>query len=154
VFFILHFGLFYIVQLTFLNAFATGFGDGFPGQSSFFPNPLTFFTAALGNQGTYILLSILAMQLFSLFYGFFFKKEYKVMTCAKQGMQPYGRIFVQQFVVIIGGFFIIIIQHAMVLSILLVLFKTFIDLFIFRRMDSKMMEKLARESDPYGGYQS
>lgn len=154
IFFIFHFGLFYFVQLVFLNVLATGFGSGFPAQSSFFPNPFTFFPAALGKQGVYIILTILAVQFFSFFYSFLIREEYKVTSCTRQGMQPYGRILVQQFVVIIGSFFIIIIQHAIVFSILLVLFKTFIDLYIFRRMDNKMADQPAKESDPFGSNHS
>ena len=40
-------------------------------------------------------MAILVMQLFALVYTFWLRGEYKVMNCLTQGMQPYGRIFLQ-----------------------------------------------------------
>lgn len=141
-FFILHFSIFYFVQLGILIGSAEMMDRNFPGGGSFIPNPVSFFSAALGDQGEYILTAILVMQLFALVYTFWLRGEYKVMNCLTQGMQPYGRIFLQQFVVLIGGFFIIVIQHAVVFSIILVVLKTFIDAWMQNKQAQKLLRKI------------
>jgi len=141
-FFIMHFSIFYFVQLGLLIGSASMTDRDFPGNEGFFPNPYTFFRAALADQGAYILAGILAVQLFSLIYSFIIKGEYKVMNCITQGMQPYGRIILQQFVVLIGGFMIIIFQSAMVFSILLIILKTFIDAWAQNKHNKNILRKL------------
>jgi hypothetical protein len=152
IFFIFHFGFFYMVQLTFLAGMADISGRRIAGSSGFFPNPVTFFKSALGEQGAYILLSILLVQLFILVYSFLIKKEYRVMNCTTQGMQPYGRIIVQQMVVLIGSFFIIIVRDPAVLSILLIVIKTFIDIYAQKKFDVNMLrqiqDKMSSDTNP------
>lgn len=135
IFFILHFGIFYFVQLFMIISAGDMFNKGFPASESFFPNPFDFFRAALGDQFHIVALSIIAMQLFYLIYGFLMKGEYKVTNCLVQGMQPYGRIIVQQFVVLIGGFFIIIFNSLGVFSVLLIVIKTLTDLYSQKRQE-------------------
>jgi hypothetical protein len=143
VFFIMHFSIFYFVQLGILIGTADTMDRSFPGGDSFIPDPLVFFRAALGEEGKYILLAILVTQLFALVYSFIFKGEYRMMNCLTQGMQPYGRIFMQQFVVLLGGFVIIIFQNAVVFSVLLIIFKTFIDAWSQNKHNVRMLMKLA-----------
>jgi hypothetical protein len=69
----------------------------------------------------------------------------EAMNCLTQGMQPYGRIFMQQFVVLLGGFVIIIFQNAVVFSVLLIIFKTFIDAWSQNKHNVKMLMKLAEK---------
>jgi hypothetical protein len=137
IFFILHFSVFYFVQLFMIMSFGGRMDNGFQASDSFIPNPLDFFRAALGDQLLIVTLSIVAMQLFYLIYGFLIKGEYKVMNCLVQGMQPYGRIFVQQFVVLIGGFFIIIFNSVGVFSVILILIKTLTDLYSQKRHEDR-----------------
>ena len=139
VFFIFHFGLFYFVQLTFVVVMIGSRGGG---ESSFIPDPVRFFGATLGEQGLYIFLTLLAYQLFSLLHTFLLKGEYKERSVMAQGMQPYGRIIIQQFVVLIGGFFIILFNGALVLSLLLIIIKTFVDIYAQKYMDAAMMKQL------------
>jgi hypothetical protein len=133
IFFILHFSIFYFVQLFLIMSVGGRMDNGFQASDSFIPNPLEFFRADLGDQFLIVTLSIVAMQLFYLIYGFLIKGEYKVTNCLVQGMRPYGRIFVQQFVVLIGGFFIIIFNSVGVFSVVLILIKTLIDLYSQKR---------------------
>jgi hypothetical protein len=146
VFFIMHFSIFYFVQLGIMIGSADQLDKSFPGSTSFFPNPFHFFRAALGEEGVYIFLAILMMQLFTLVYSFLIRGEYKVMNCLTQGMQPYGRIILQQFVVLLGGFVIIIIQNAAVFSIMLIIIKTFIDVWAQNRQNLKILRRLEEAS--------
>jgi hypothetical protein len=143
VFFILHFSIFYFVQLGLLVGVAEGLDDSFPGKSSFIPNPFAFFKASLGEQGMYAMISIILMQLFSLIYSFIYKGEYKVTNCMVQAMQPYGRVILQQLVVLLGGFFIILIHSTAIFSCLLIIIKTFVDLYAQKRHDVNIQRKMA-----------
>lgn len=145
-FFIMHFGIFYFVQLGLLIGSANMTDRDFPGNEGFFPNPYTFFRAALSDQGAYILAGILVVQVFSLVYSFLIKGEYKVMNCISQGIQPYGRIILQQFVVLIGGFMIIIFQSAMVFSVLLIILKTFIDAWAQNKHNRALLRKMIEKA--------
>jgi hypothetical protein len=128
-FFIVHFGIFYFVQLALILGSGSGIDSDFPVKGGLVPNPLQFFKLTLGTEGRYIVLGIILMQLFVFIYAFLIKGEVRSRSLQYQMMEPYGRILVQQFVVIIGGFFIIFLGDAMAFSILLVIFKTLLDLF-------------------------
>jgi len=128
-FFIVHFGIFYFVQLVLILGFGSGLDSSFPVRSGMIPNPIEFFKVTLGEEGRIIVLGILAAQLFYYFYQFIAKGEYRSRAVEVQMMMPYGRILVQQFLVIIGGFFIMVFRTPIVYSILLIIFKTILDLF-------------------------
>jgi hypothetical protein len=49
----------------------------------------------------------------------------------------------QQFVVLIGGFFIIIVHNVAVYSCLLIIIKTFVDIYALKRHDTKMLKRMA-----------
>lgn len=142
IFFILHFSIFYFVQFGLLVGTAEGLDDSFPGESSFIPNPFSFFKASLGEQGMITMGAIIFLQLFSLIYSFLLKGEYKVTNCMVQAIQPYGRIILQQFVVLIGGFFIIIIHNTAVFSCILIIIKTFVDIYAQRRHETNLVKRL------------
>jgi hypothetical protein len=143
VFFIMHFSIFYFVQLGMLAGASSDLADPFPGSNSFIPNPFVFFRDALGKEGLYAMIPIIMMQLFALLYSFVYKGEYKVTNCVVQAVQPYGRIMLQQFVVLIGGFFIIIFRNTAVFSIILIVIKTFVDIYAQKRHETNFMKKLA-----------
>jgi hypothetical protein len=142
-FFILHFSIFYFVQLGLLVGVADGLDDSFPGKSSFIPDPFAFFKASLGEQGMYAMISIILMQLFSLIYSFIYKGEYKVTNCMVQAMQPYGRVILQQLVVLIGGFFILLLHSTAVFSCLLIIIKTFVDIYAQKRHEINIQRKMS-----------
>jgi hypothetical protein len=146
VFFILHFSIFYFVQLGLLIGSADMLDKNFLSGGSFLPNPVAFFKEALVDQGFYILAAILLAQLFTLIYSFIIRGEYKVTNCLTQGMQPYGRIILQQFVVLIGSFVIIIIQNAVVFSVMLIIIKTFIDIWAQKRHDTSILKRMEEAS--------
>jgi hypothetical protein len=141
-FFILHFSIFYFVQLGLLTGLAEGMDKHFPTHGGLLPNPVHFFRASLGQEGKYILLAILIMQVFALVYSFLVRGEYRVTNCLQQAMQPYGRIILQQLVVLVGGFFIIILQNVIVFSVLLILLKTIMDLYSQKKHDKKLLQRI------------
>ena len=142
-FFILHFSIFYFVQLGLMIGAGGGLTDSFPGDNSFLPNPFAFFRETLWEQGIITIVAIILVQLFSLIYSFILKGEYNVTNCIYQAIQPYGRIILQQIVVLIGGFFIIIMQDPVIFSCILIIIKTFVDVYSQRRHETKMLKRLA-----------
>jgi hypothetical protein len=143
VFFILHFGVFYFVQLGLLTGVASDMDHDFPGRDSFLPSPLAFFTVSFAGTGIYTIYAIILMQLFSLVYSFLIKGEYMATNCMVQAIQPYGRILLQQVVVLIGGFIIILVHNAAVFSCILIIIKTFVDIYSQRRHETNVLKRLA-----------
>jgi hypothetical protein len=143
VFFILHFGVFYFVQLGLMTGVASDMDHDFPGRDSFLPSPLAFFTASFAGNGIYTMYAIILMQLFSLVYSFLIKGEYRTTNCMVQAIQPYGRILLQQVVVLIGGFIIILVHNAAVFSCILIIIKTFVDIYSQRRHETNVLKRLA-----------
>jgi uncharacterized membrane protein YjjP (DUF1212 family) len=57
--------------------------------------------------------------------------------------QPYLRIFVQQFVVIISGFFILLFPNGIAVALILIIFRLFIDLTgVYIGSDKKQKQKI------------
>jgi len=128
-FFMVHFGIFYFVQLALILGSGSGIDSAFPVKGGMLPNPFLFFKYTIGTEGRYVVLGIILYQVMYYLYKFIGKGEYRNKAIQQQMMEPYGRILVQQFVVIIGGFFIIFMKSGLAFSILLIIFKTILDLF-------------------------
>ena len=144
-FFILHFSIFYFVQLGLMVGAGGSLDGNFPGSNSFLPDPFAFFKETFGEQGIITVIAIILMQLFSLIYSFIMKGEYKVTSCIYQAIQPYGRIILQQIVVLVGGFFIILMQDPVVFSCMLIIIKTFVDVYAQKKHDTKITKRLGEK---------
>jgi Family of unknown function (DUF6498) len=99
-FFTIHYGLFVAVQTSIFSQSANLPGTGF---LHFFFNWYTY----LRNEDIAIMLSgFVVSYLVTSFIPFIVKGEYKTHSMMRVMFQPYGRIFIQQFTVILGSMFL------------------------------------------------
>ena len=99
-FFIVHYGIFVFVQTQIFFGVSGLIKDGsLLGTYREIPR-------ALGHEGRLLLLIFIVYYTLQTLYDFFLSGEYKTISMMKLMFQPYGRIFVQQFVVIIGSMFL------------------------------------------------
>ena len=99
-FFIVHYGFFVFVQTQIFFAVSRLIPNG-----SFFAN-YTKIPALLGNNGRLMLLIFVVYYTVQNFMDFFISGNYKTISMGRLMFEPYMRIFVQQFVVILGGIFL------------------------------------------------
>jgi len=99
-FFIIHYGFFVFVQTQIFFGVSGIIKDGsLFGKYAQVP-------AALGEDGTFLLISFIVYHLVQAYLGFIRTGEYKRISMGRLMFQPYIRIFVQQFVVILGSMFL------------------------------------------------
>ena len=138
-FFIFHYGIFVSVQ----TGIFFQVSRLFEGISIF--NTLTAIPQILGTEGQLMLLIFLMYYMLQTVSGFFFSGEYKTITMGKLMFQPYGRIFIQQFVVILGSLFLGM-GATKIFMLIFVGTKIFFELFInFAFMQQEMEKKKLKE---------
>lgn len=101
IFFILHFGLFAVIQTTIFSQSANIVPPG--------SGPLDFFFhwySYINEDITIMLCGFIASYLTRFFLPFIINAGYKTISMARVMFQPYGRIFIQQFTVILGSMFL------------------------------------------------
>ncbi len=99
-FFIFHYGIFVFIQTQiFFDV------SGLIKSNSVFGN-YTAIPNALGNEGKLLLPIFVIYYSLQDFYNFFFAGEYKTISLNSLMFRPYGRIIIQQFVVIAGSMFL------------------------------------------------
>lgn len=99
-FFIVHYGFFVFVQTQLFFGVSRMIPDG-----SLLMN-YSKIPALLGTGGQLLLLIFTAYYTMQSVFGFFASGDYKTVSMGRLMFEPYMRIFVQQFVVILGGFFL------------------------------------------------
>lgn len=123
VFFIVHYGFFVFIQTQIF------FGvSGFIKSKSFLSS-YSEIPAVLGDEGQLLLLIFITYYTLHTLYNFFLSGEYKTISMGKLMFQPYGRIFVQQFVVIVGSMFLAM-GFTDIFILMLVIVKIGFELFI------------------------
>lgn len=100
-FFIVHYGFFIFVQTQIFFAIA-----GIGGRASTF-GIYGAIPGLLGPQGKLLLSIFITYYTIQTFFSFFSSGQYKTISMMKLMFQPYLRIIVQQFIVILGSFFIL-----------------------------------------------
>ena len=101
-FFTIHYGLFVAVKTSIFSQSANLPGSGF---LHFFLNWYTY----LDNQDIVIMLcGFVISYLVRSFIPFIIKGEYRTLSMMRVMFQPYGRIFIQQFTVILGSMFLVL----------------------------------------------
>ena len=99
-FFIIHYGFFVFVQTQlFFGVSGLVKDDSIFGKYAKIP-------ALLGQEGKLLLLVFIVFHTLQMMLGFFKTGEYKNISLARLMFQPYLRIIVQQFIVIIGSMFL------------------------------------------------
>lgn len=140
-FFIVHYGAFIVIQsLIIYTLFATK-DDRFSTSLS-----LSNFIDVFNLEGfNVVLLSILISHLFSFYFLFLKKEKYKSQNLGLYFIKPYLRIFVQQFLTIVPGFFLIFTNSVgIIAAILLIMIRTFLDFYLVRMSSNEIrIKKLA-----------
>ena len=99
-FFIMHYGIFVFVQ----TQIFFGVSGIIKGGSTF--GKYAHIPGALGDDGILLLFIFIGYHLLQLYLGFISTGEYKRISMATLMFQPYVRILVQQFIVILGSMFL------------------------------------------------
>jgi hypothetical protein len=124
-FFIFHYSFFVAVQLIFVFVFLEMNDSNIKEPFNLIDN--ISYTMSLKGM-TLVLTSILVYNLADYYFNFIRPKFYKETTSAKLFITPYPRIIIQQFSVIFGGFFIMFNLGLYPVAILIILFRTLIEL--------------------------
>ena len=145
-FFTLHYGLFAAVQTTIFSQSANIAPQG-SGMMHFFFHWYDYI-----NEDIAIMLSGFAVSyLVRIFVPFIVKGEYKTISMMRVMFQPYGRIFIQQFTVILGSMFLTF-GFGKAFILIFALAKIFFEVYVnFDGVIEKSMaemEKKSKEENP------
>jgi hypothetical protein len=125
-FFLIHFGFFITIQLIFVFVFL-GISDPNIKEAFYIIQNLKYI---LSFKGMFlVIISIVMYNVVNFVISFLIPKKYKKTTLEIAFTEPYLRIFVQQFTVIISGFFIIFYSDLIIVAILLITFRTILELY-------------------------
>ena len=140
-FFVIHYGIFWLVHGMFVTLltgqFLTGFLDPFTYIAS---QPEILFAAGL----------LFVSHLTSFFVNFVGKREYRHTSVFVQAFKPYPRMIVLQLTVILGGFAIWALGQPVALVALLVIFKTLFDLILHLMAHANAAARTQRRTGPKG----
>jgi len=144
-FFIAHYGFFVLVQTQIFFG-VSGIGD----DASFF-GKYARVPALLGDNGKLMLLIFITYYTLQTIFAFFLSGNYKTISMGRLLFEPYMRIFVQQFVVILGSIFLSF-GAGKIFILVFVIAKIFFELFInFNRFlalaEKKQQLKNERENE-------
>lgn len=145
VFFIFHYGMFVAIQSIFVFSFFKGM-EGMDFNSGF--NLIKNFSQILQLENIQYIIGFIILSNVGYFYqNFLQNKQYERYTVSELMFKPYLRIFIQQFVVIISGFFVMFFGDAIIVAVLLIVFRLITDVFIVSiKEDSEILEKLAQKA--------
>ena len=142
-FFIIHYGFFVFIQTQMFFAVSGMIPDGsLLMKYSKIPG-------LLGDNGKLLLLIFVAYYTMQSVFGFFSSGVYKTISLGRQMFEPYMRIFIQQFVVILGSIFLSF-RAGKIFILIFIIVKIFFELFInFDRLLA-VAEKRQRLKDEKG----
>ena len=139
-FFIVHYGIFVFVQTQIFFAVS-----GLVKDNSIF-GKYAQIPALLGRDGSLLLLIFIAYYLMQTVYEFFIRGRYKTISMGRLMFEPYGRIIIQQFVVIIGSMFLTF-NAGKIFILIMVIVKIFFEIFFnFERM-MELAEKKEKDNN-------
>jgi hypothetical protein len=139
-FFIIHYGFFVFVQTQIFFNVSRLIPDG-----SFLMN-YSKIPELLGDNGKLMLLIFIAYYTMQNVFDFFLSGNYKTISMGRLMFEPYMRIFVQQFVVILGSIFITF-GAGKVFILVFVIAKIFFELFVNFNRFLLIAEKRQREKN-------
>ncbi|MEZ4874142.1 MAG: DUF6498-containing protein [Flavobacteriaceae bacterium] len=142
-FFMAHYGLFVAVQSIFLFSF---FQNTLPDLKDGF-HLIHNYGVILKQEGMTIVLASLFVSNLKYFYTNFWQNDqYKDYSPSAIFFKPYVRIFIQQFTVILAGFFFIVFSEGFAAAILLIVFRLIVDLIIIGiHRDANHLDTLLRK---------
>jgi len=123
IFFIVHYGFFVFVQTQIFFSVSGLLPDGslFAGYAKI--------PELLGDNGKLMLLIFIVYYTLQNFFDFFISGKYKTLSIGRLMFEPYMRIFVQQFVVILGSMFLSF-GGGKIFILVFVIAKIFFELFV------------------------
>ena len=137
-FFIVHYGFFVGIQSIFVFAIFSELDPNIKEAFSVFDN----FYYAFNYPGIKpSLVLIFCSLLFQMYFSFIRSYKYHNYNVLQLMFQPYLRIFIQQFVVIISSFFTMFFPNGIFIALILIFFRLFIDLvgiYIGKEKDHKL----------------
>ncbi len=142
-FFIVHYGIFVFVQTQIFFSVSGLMADNSTlGIYRQIPN-------ALGDEGRLLLIIFVLYYTLQNLFDFFLSGEYRTASMMKIMFQPYGRIIVQQFVVIVGSM-ILAFGGGKVFILILALVKIYVEVFfnfdrIINLTEARARQKMERE---------
>jgi hypothetical protein len=141
-FFTLHFGLFAAVQMSLFSASAGIVPPGSGGPLHFFFHWYDYINKDIAIMLSVFLVSYIART----FVPFIVNEEYKNVSMMRLMFQPYGRILIQQFTVILGSMFLTL-GFGKAFILIFALFKIFFEVYIHvDKMINKSMEEAEKKS--------
>ena len=140
IFFTLHYGIFVFVQTQIFFAVS-----GLVKDNSIFGKYAQIPTL-LGRDGSLLLFIFIAYYLMQTVYEFFIRGRYKTISMGRLMFEPYGRIIIQQFVVIIGSMFLSFGAGKIFILIMVIVKILFEVFFNFERM-MELAEKKEKDDD-------
>ena len=138
-FFILHYGIFVFVQTQIFFSVSGLVKDGsIFGKYARIPQ-------MLGDNGLQLLLVFVGYYLLQTIYDFFIRGRYKTISMGRLMFEPYGRIFIQQFVVIVGSIFLSF-GAGKIFILVLVIVKIFFEVFFNFERIMELAEKKEKDN--------
>lgn len=125
-FFLVHYGFFIAIQLIFVFAFLEMSDEGIQEAFHLIEN-LTYVLSLKGMS--LVLLSIVIYNLADYLLNFILPKKYETNSINKTFAEPYVRIIIQQFSVILGAFFMMFSQGVIFVAILLITIRSYMELY-------------------------
>ena len=137
-FFIIHYGFFVFIQTQIFFS-VSGLIPSHTLMGGYSKIP-----ALLGNNGKLMLLIFIAYYSVQTFFEFFMTGKYKTISMGRLMFEPYIRIFVQQFVVIMGSMFLTF-GAGKIFILIFVIVKIFFELFVNYNRLQDIAEKRERQ---------
>ena len=142
-FFSAHYFFFVFVQSVFMFLFVFNNDPGKPDSM----NVLEGYAYVLTKPNIIDAVLVIAiMNIGMAFRNFFLSEKYHEYIVTKLFIQPYLRIFIQQFVVILTGFFFFFYNGAIVAAVLLIILRLFLDLILYAAGSNSVIKELLVKS--------
>ncbi len=156
-FFMVHYFFFIFVQSVFIFSLV---GKAIPGLDSNSFNVFGNYAFLLSQPDMLLAFACIAVSnTLASIKDFFIPQRYHHYTSNQLFMQPYLRIFVQQLVSILSGFFILLTNGAMVVALLLIVLRLTLDLYLVairnnQQLKDRVLERLSRNKKQDGTEQN
>lgn len=138
-FFTVHYGMFCFVHGIFVFTLLGGAG-GRMISSGPFSGMGRMVSEIFGSGGQWFVLAIIASHLFSFFFNYLGKGEYRRTVPPQLMIAPYGRIVILHVAIIFGAFLILALGSPVFLLLLLIAGKIALDVKLHRRSHAKMVK--------------
>ena len=137
-FFLFHYCFFVAIQLIFVFAFLEISGSGI--KEAF--HLITNIGYVLSLKGmSMVLLSIAIYNFADYAVNFMMPKKYETANLSNIFSEPYVRIFVQQFAVILGGFFIIFSDGVFFVAVLIIIIRSIMELYFIENPTNNFLNE-------------